>query len=650
MNRCWCISRPRADEAAGPDLSPYRVLRPIGRGAVGDVYLARHAGDGALYAVKTVPLSAPSWRLELLKREERVYASLATDAGAHVNLLRPCRMQLLPDRLALVTEWASGGTLATFLAARRFARGADEAFARFVMRQLVAAVERLHTHRVAARDIKLDNILVDTTSFGARAPRVLLADFGTCKAWEEGEPGCLTQTFMGTPGFMAPQILRLLSLQRDGSAPPPPPAPRAAAPAPAPAAPRPPPLDLAPLRVPRSGSQMDDSAAMSSASDSSSGLDSDSDSDSLASLGAAAASPAAAAAAGPAGGFPAGGSPVGGSPKQYDAVKADIYSLGAILMYMLFKELPFGFDKFSRLLPPREALTVLWTLESSQSWREAAGAGLMRRHVAPEALDLLDQMLSPSESMRIDIPGIKAHPWLSARLPRRLQGALDEMAREQSDLDAARRACFDRSARRRRASLEAAGGAAAAAQAAAAAPAAPAPARGGSGALAARSRPLGAVEVALEQLFAAAADPSELRSLRERGVSLFVDVTPDGVADAWERGLQSEPLRPARRGERGGGGRSSAGSSPRALAPPRPPPAAAPPPLAPAGGAAWEEEDWGGAAGGEGGARSVAGRSDSATSTDLPALGGRGEKRPAAAAGGAAAASPFASAVLQWQS
>jgi serine/threonine protein kinase len=109
-------------------------------------------------------------------------------------------MQLLHDRLCLVTEWASGGTLASFLAAPRYSRGVAEDLALFIMRQLVAAVERLHENRVAYRDIKLDNILLDTTTFGAKAPRVLLADFGTCKAWEEGEAGCLASTFMGTPG------------------------------------------------------------------------------------------------------------------------------------------------------------------------------------------------------------------------------------------------------------------------------------------------------------------------------------------------------------------------------------------------------------------------------------------------------------------
>ncbi|KIY99971.1 Serine/threonine-protein kinase N1 [Monoraphidium neglectum] len=461
-----------------PDLAPFKAIRQIGRGAVGEVFLARHAGDGQLYAVKTVPLDAPSWRLELLKREERTYAALASDAGGHVGLLRPCRMQLLHDRLCLVTEWASGGTLASFLAAPRYSRGVAEDLALFIMRQLVAAVERLHENRVAYRDIKLDNILLDTTTFGAKAPRVLLADFGTCKAWEEGEAGCLASTFMGTPGFMAPQVLGSIFLHRESSA----------------------------SAAPSVTSALDDSARESS----------------FPTPGSSAHSAPAAVGAGLASGS-AGPMGVSSSNGMYDAVKADIYSLGAILMFLLFKELPFGFDKFSRLLPPGEALSVLWQLESEKSWREAAGAGLLRRSCDPGAIDLLDRMLQADESRRVDVAGIKAHPWFSRRLPRRYEAALARLARDQAGLDAARSELHGRASRRR----------IVAPAAHAHGPAAPPPAR-----------PLSGAEAALEQLFEAAGSQAALRRLREARASLYVDLEPAAVAAAWELGMQTEGTRP----------------------------------------------------------------------------------------------------------
>lgn len=608
---CSCFGKPSELEAGpscsgGPDLAPYRALRSIGRGAVGEVFLARHAGDGQLYAVKTVPLNAPSWRIELLKREERTYAALATDAGAHVGLLRPCRMQLLHDRLCLVTEWASGGTLSTFLSGPKYSRGVSEQLAVFMMRQLIGAVEKLHVHRVAYRDIKLDNILLDLDTFGKGAPRLLLADFGTCKAWEEGEEGCLTQTFMGTPGYMAPQVLRLLSLHRDLP-------------------------DNSRHSLPLS--EMDDSAAMSASS-------SDGSSSSLHSVDGAGE-----------------GGPVS---RAYDAVKADIYSLGAILMYMLFKELPYGFDKFARLLPPREALSVLWQLESQHSWREAAGSQLGTRRVSPEALDLLDQMLQADEGRRIDIGAIKAHPWMAQKLPKRYESALEQLAKEQLGLDLVRRALQDRS--QRRASIGSAPFMSPGAAAVSSAFAGSGPRSGAS----CSSRPMSGVESALETLFSYATDAAALAHLKERGASLFVDVCPDGVASAWELGVQTENVktgRPLRRSTSGGvpdifppppsGFAPAAPASSVAAAA-----AAAPAAVAAAGwarptaaqlaaAAAFDPDGCGAPAGDDRpcGPLSVAGRSDSATSTEMPsaALGAPEKQRAvaeltAAALGAAAAA------------
>jgi serine/threonine protein kinase len=90
----------------GPNLAPYRALRLIGRGAVGEVFLARHAGDGQLYAVKTVPLDAPSWRIELLKREVRFFAVVRPGCmgGSVTGRQRGGRALALQDAHRLLTK------------------------------------------------------------------------------------------------------------------------------------------------------------------------------------------------------------------------------------------------------------------------------------------------------------------------------------------------------------------------------------------------------------------------------------------------------------------------------------------------------------------------------------------------------------------
>jgi hypothetical protein len=124
------------------------------------------------------------------------------------------------------------------------------------------------------------------------------------------------------------------------------------------------------------------------------------------------------------------------SSNTYDARKADIWALGALLHYMLHRQLPYGYDSFAPLLPPQEALLTLLQLENQHTWKDAAGAhGL--QPISAEAQDLLDQLLRQDEGQRISIKGIKLHPWFNRQLPAQYARALQEMEAEQAALNAA---------------------------------------------------------------------------------------------------------------------------------------------------------------------------------------------------------------------
>lgn len=72
---------------------------------------------------------------------------------------------------------------------------------RFLAAQIVLGLDFLHKHGVIYRDLKLDNVLVDPDGY------IKLADFGLSRDGMLGD-AARTNTFCGTPEFMAPEIIK----------------------------------------------------------------------------------------------------------------------------------------------------------------------------------------------------------------------------------------------------------------------------------------------------------------------------------------------------------------------------------------------------------------------------------------------------------
>lgn len=94
-------------------------------------------------------------------------------------------------------DYYNGGEL--FYHLRKNKRFSEEQ-SKFYLAQIILAIEFLHKNKVIYRDIKPENIILDSKGY------IKLTDFGLAKEDVSDEVG--TQTFCGTPEYLAPEIIR----------------------------------------------------------------------------------------------------------------------------------------------------------------------------------------------------------------------------------------------------------------------------------------------------------------------------------------------------------------------------------------------------------------------------------------------------------
>lgn len=190
---------PQSAEGGGPPEIPgYEILRLLGSGGMGRVWLARQTSLDRLVAVKvlaTGDLAATQW-LDRLEREARSMAKLS-----HPNIVAVYDFVRIEDGAAIVMEWVGSGTLREkWLSARKPVR--DLATVAGIVRQIAASLVAAHGAGIVHRDLKPENVLVAVD--GA----VKVTDFGLAlPSGPEQERLTLTGTSVGTVGYMAPEQL-----------------------------------------------------------------------------------------------------------------------------------------------------------------------------------------------------------------------------------------------------------------------------------------------------------------------------------------------------------------------------------------------------------------------------------------------------------
>uniref|UniRef100_A0A3Q2CKZ0 protein kinase C n=1 Tax=Cyprinodon variegatus TaxID=28743 RepID=A0A3Q2CKZ0_CYPVA len=183
-------------------LQDFKLIAVLGRGHFGKVLLSEYKKTGSQYAIKALKKGDIVARdeVESLMCEKRIFETV--NSSHHPFLVNLFACFQTPEHVCFVMEYTAGGDLMMHIHADVFA----EPRAVFYSACVVLGLQFLHDHKIVYRDLKLDNLLLDTEGF------VKIADFGLCK--EGMGYGDRTSTFCGTPEFLAPEVLTDTSYTR----------------------------------------------------------------------------------------------------------------------------------------------------------------------------------------------------------------------------------------------------------------------------------------------------------------------------------------------------------------------------------------------------------------------------------------------------
>ncbi|XP_074387643.1 LOW QUALITY PROTEIN: rhodopsin kinase GRK1-like [Zonotrichia albicollis] len=185
-------------ESQAVNADAFAEFRVLGKGGFGEVCACQRRATGKMYANKRLNKK----RLKKRKGYEAALVEKRILARVHSRFIvsLACAFQTKTD-LCLVMTIMNGGDLRYHIYnVDEENPGFAEPRAVFYTAQILLGLEHLHQHRIVYRDLKPENVLLDD------AGHVRLSDMGLAVELKDGESK--TRGYAGTPGFMAPELLK----------------------------------------------------------------------------------------------------------------------------------------------------------------------------------------------------------------------------------------------------------------------------------------------------------------------------------------------------------------------------------------------------------------------------------------------------------
>lgn len=172
----------------------FTMVKCVGKGSFAKVMMVKKKDTGRTYAMKILK------KKDLVKRKQVEHTMTEREVISNINhpFIVSLHFSFQSDtKLYLITDFFNGGELFWHL---KNEGSFSETRTRFYSAEIILALECLHSHGTVYRDMKPENLLLDSDG------HIRLTDFGLSKDTLTGNN--LTHTFCGTPEYLAPEVIR----------------------------------------------------------------------------------------------------------------------------------------------------------------------------------------------------------------------------------------------------------------------------------------------------------------------------------------------------------------------------------------------------------------------------------------------------------
>ncbi|XP_058104898.1 serine/threonine-protein kinase BLUS1-like isoform X4 [Magnolia sinica] len=175
----------------------YKLLEEVGYGASATVYRAIYLPLNEVIAVKCLDLDRCNSNLDDIRKEAQTMSLID-----HSNVIRAYCSFVVDQCLWVVMPFMAEGSC-LHLMKIAYPDGFEESVIGSILKETLKALEYLHRHGHIHRDVKAGNILLDSNGV------VKLGDFGVSACmFDKGDRQRSRNTFVGTPCWMAPEVLQ----------------------------------------------------------------------------------------------------------------------------------------------------------------------------------------------------------------------------------------------------------------------------------------------------------------------------------------------------------------------------------------------------------------------------------------------------------